>query len=84
MIKKRIYMLMGITSIFALFKSILSVAFALMLKKFLEYFETGSLEEVYGQVVWAVLFLLFYFIVEIAYNYFESNFIREKIALLKT
>ena len=83
MIKKRIYMLMGITSIFALFKSILSVAFALMLKKFLEYFETGSLEEVYGQVVWAVLFLLFYFIVEIAYNYFESNFIREKIALLK-
>ena len=50
MIKKRIYMLMGITSIFALFKSILSVAFALMLKKFLEYFETGSLEEVYGQV----------------------------------
>lgn len=83
MIKKSVYMLMGITSIFAVFKSILSVAFALMLKKFLEYFETGTLEEVYGQVVWAVLFLLFYFTVEIAYNYFESNFIREKVALLK-
>lgn len=83
MIKKRVYMLKGITSIFALFNSILSVVFALILKKILEYFETGSLEEIYGQVVWAVVFLMFYLVVEISYNYFESNFIREKIALLK-
>ena len=70
MIEKRKHMLMVLTSILAFLKSILSVIFALILKKLLEYFEIGSKEEIYGQVVWTALFLVFYLIVEIMYNYF--------------
>ncbi|MBQ3783605.1 MAG: ABC transporter ATP-binding protein [Lachnospiraceae bacterium] len=84
MIEKRKHMLMVLTSILAFLKSILSVIFALILKKLLEYFEIGSKEEIYGQVVWTALFLVFYLIVEIMYNYFESNYKRNKMVYLKT
>lgn len=81
--EKNINSLMILTLIFAVFKSILSVIFALLLKNLLEYFEIGSSKEILIQVFQVILFLILYIIIEITYNYFETNYTKKRMFSLK-
>lgn len=76
--------LIAVTSVFAFLKAVLSVMFAFMLKTFLDFFAVGTRSEISYQMIVAVLFLLLYLAVELAYNYFESRFITKRIGYLKT
>lgn len=80
---KQNFLIFYITLVFSVFKALLSIVFAFILKNLLDHFGTGTLKHIYNQILLSILFLIFYLIVETIYNYLESKYIIQKNIDLK-